>query len=122
MPKQEALDALKDLLNGALDEIEPPDNACRRPYCPYLTPRQTHRDAANDASFCSSSGQTRPDASHSSDKNGANLFKVAPFFLIFLQMVWRCLIVAYAAPLLGLRALDALLTQCQTNYHPTAPC
>lgn len=117
--QEEAHAALKALLAGALEEVHPPDNVCRRPYCPYLSPRQTHQEAVNDASFCSSNGQTRPDASHSSDKNGANLFKAAPFFIIFLQMVWRCLIAVYAAPLLGLQALAALFTQCQTNYHPT---
>lgn len=120
MPKQqEAREALKTLLMGALEEVQPPDDLCRHPYCPYLKPRQTNQEAANDASFCKCSDQTGPDASHSSDKNGANLFKAAPFFIIFLQMGWRCLVAVYAAPLLGLRALAALIPQCQTNYHPT---
>lgn len=119
--QEEARQALKRALDDAFVETSP-SSLCNRPYCPYVKPRQTSQEAANDAAFCSSSDQTQPDASHFSDKNGANPIKAAPFFLIFLQMVLRFLISVHAAPLLGLRAIAALITQCQTNYHPTAPC
>lgn len=119
--QEEARQALKRALDDAFVETSPPSH-CNRPYCPYVEPRQTNQEAANDAAFCNSSDQTQPDASHSSDKNGANPIKAAPFFLTFLQMVLRCLKACFSAPLLAFLAIVALSTQCQTNYHPTAPC
>lgn len=117
--EQEAIDAIKRLLDGALPSTRPGRLQCY-PTCPLLRVPSTEQEAANDPRFDKPSAQDHSAPSHSSDKNGANLFKVAPFFIIFLQMVWRCLIAVYAAPLLGLRAIAALFTQCQTNYHPTA--
>ena len=119
LEEQEAHDALKALLVGALEKVLPPVNVCRHPSCPYLKPRHSTQEAANDASFCKCSDQSCPNASHSSDKNGASLFKTAPFFIIFVQMVLRSLNAAYTALLLGFRALAATISQCQTNYHPT---
>lgn len=80
--EQEAVAEIKRLLDAAV--AEPAGQSCTHPHCPHRAAIRPMHRAANDVAFCPLE-QDCPMTPHSDDKNGANLCKVAPFILIFVQ-------------------------------------
>jgi hypothetical protein len=80
--QDEAEEALRKLLTGAFEKASPRSGKPPLP-CYPLTLRPTSEEASNDARFgdepCSGA---RP----GDDKHGANLLKLAPFFIAFLHV------------------------------------
>ncbi|MBN4664209.1 hypothetical protein HUS70_03275 [Pandoraea nosoerga] len=114
--EEEPEQALKRALDNALESSSPTGLQC---YSKYGSP-DGGRNAANDPRYGQPGVQNRGIASHSSDKNGANLLKIAPFLIAFLHFFLDDPGQVIAAWLLALWPFLSPFLRRQNNHHPTS--